>query len=158
MKSASPLKIAASLVRACTTTPESADAAIVLLVTPSRRRFARCLRSAASGRRGSAARGAPLRIGSSGGIEHCHTGACAVARRRGFHAYQIFEAGLRQFANGPTPNRSGISSSRLRVTLQLTRRQSAPCCRPQTSRGAYRAATTFMRMLDPLGAAQARIG
>ena len=35
MKSALPLKIAASLVRAWTTTPGSADAAIVLLVTPS---------------------------------------------------------------------------------------------------------------------------
>jgi hypothetical protein len=73
----------------------------------------------------------------------------------GFHAYQILEAGVRSSKSGPTQNRSGISLSRLRVTSPLTRQPSALGCKPQTSRGAYRAVISFLRMLNALVAAQA---
>jgi hypothetical protein len=64
----------------------------------------------------------------------------------GFHAYQMLEAGVRQFGEWGNTEPGRISSSLLLATSQRTLQQSAAGCKQPISQLGYQEATSFMRM------------
>jgi hypothetical protein len=63
----------------------------------------------------------------------------------GFHAYQMLEAGVRQFGEWGNTEPGRISSSLLLATSQRTLQQSAAGYKPPISQLGYQEATSFMR-------------